>query len=96
MTDPVEVKTDPHIVAVEQPEPEIVGADVEQAEDAIATDQEVAQQATDPQVATEAGDAADVAEVELEYQQAPGQTTLAGAIAEKVADRAEPEEGTAG
>jgi hypothetical protein len=92
-SEPTKIDSDPQIVDVEHPEPKIIGSDVEQAEDAIATDQEVAAEATDPKVAAEAGDAADVAEVELEDQQAPGQTRVLDAIAEKVADRAEPEEG---
>jgi hypothetical protein len=87
---PTEVETNPEIVAVEHPAPHIVGSDVEQAEDAIKTDQEIEQQATDPKVATEAGDAADVAETNLEdQQQRPGK--VLDAIAAKVEDQ--PEEG---
>jgi hypothetical protein len=77
-----ETETDPQIVDVEHPEPKIVGGD-EGAQEAIAEDKEVEQQATDPKVAAEAGDAADVAETNLEDRQ-PGK--VLDAIAAKVED----------
>jgi hypothetical protein len=58
MTEPIEVETNPEIVSVEHPEPEVIGSDVEQpeAEDTAGRDslhEAIAEKAEDAKAAGE-------------------------------------------